>query len=228
MREVRILLTAQIRLFPPDIIPVRRLALDESREAIRSLFKFQGVEPITRQESIVGLNFNAGMYGPNAIVIPNVAIEERRIVVRVEGESNVASSVYGEVRKKLEEFNNGRSIEEILCTHETVTSVVLDFPFERLFSDSLLSFLRKSAINHTKNKWSENLIVPSNLKFTVRYKVTDDTLINNHFTLAPKELVIEPREKSSPDERLYWIASPTDTDTHFKLIADLEKALAEK
>jgi len=228
VREVRILLAAQIRLFPPDIIPIRRLALDEPREAIRSIFKFQGAQPITRQESIIGVNFTAGTYGPDAIVIPNVAIEERRIVVRVEGESKVASSVYGEVRKKLEEFNNGRPIEEILCTHETVTSVVLNVPFDRLFSDSLLSFLRKSAIKHTKNKWSENLIVLSNLKFTVRYKVTDDTLIKNHFTLASKELAIEPREKSSPDDRLYWITSPTDTDTHFKLIGDLEKAFAEK
>lgn len=228
MREVRLLVAAQIRLFLPDTIPLGKIALEGPREAIRALFNFQGVEPIMRQNSVIGFAYSTGVYGPNSILIQTISIEDRRVVVKVHSDSGAANAVYQELRKKLEEFNENRPIRELVCTHETGSSVVLDFPYDRIFSRPFLSFLEKSALNYTKNQWSENLILPTNLKFTVRYKVVDDTLVKNYITLVSKELAIEPRMQSSPDERLYWIASPTDTDTHFKLIDDLEKALAEK
>jgi hypothetical protein len=228
VREVKLLETTQIRLFPPDTIPFVKLVLDKNRKVIHSLFSFEGVEPISREGSIVGINFTAGSYGPRSILIPSVAIEERRIVVKVQGTSEEATSLYEEVRKKLEDLNENRPIRETLCTHETVCSVVLDAAFERVFSQSFLQFIKQTATKYTKNPWSENYIVPADLKFTVRYKVIDDSLVRNHIALASKELVIEPRTQSAIEDQLYWIKSPTDTDTHFKLIDDLERALSEK
>lgn len=228
MKEVRILVTTQIRLFPPDTVPVPKLVLGQHREAIRSLFDFQNVEPVVRRDAVAGLTFNTGTYKPDSVVIESVSIEERRIVVKAHGKTEIASAVYRAVQARLEELSDGRKMQEILCTHETESSVVLDIPFERLFSDSFLSFLHKSAAKYTRNEWSQNLILPSNLKFTVRYKVTDDNLVKSHITLAPKDLTIEPRVQSSPEDRLYWITSPTDTETHFKLIDDLEQALVRR
>jgi len=228
VREVRILVTTQIRLFPPDVVPILKASLPESGKKIQSLFDFQAVEPIERQGGVTGIAFNGGIYKPDSVLIETVSIEARRIAVKVQGKSEIATSVFQAVSHQLEELNDGRPLTEILCTHETGSSVILDFPFERILSGQFVSFLQKSAVKHTKNPWSENLILPVNLKFTVRYKITDDTLVKKSITLASKELTVEPRVQSSPDERLYWIASPTDTETHFKLIEDLEKALAEK
>lgn len=228
MKEVKLLHTAQIRLFPQDAIPLSKLIMEKHRDSIKSLYSFQTLEPLVRGDLTTGVSFNNGTYGAESVVIEAVTIEGRRIVVRVLGSSEVANAVYEGVAKKLEELNDGRRINELLCTHETASSIVLDVPFERIFSSAFLTFLNKSASKYTTNKWSRNLILPDTLKFSVRYMLTDEMLIKNHITLAPKELVIEPRSQSSPEERLYWIASPMDTETHFKLIEDLEKALAEK
>lgn len=228
MREIRALVTTQVRLFPSDLIPVLKVSIPEFGKKIQSLFDFQAVEPVERQGSVTGIAFNGGIYKPDSVLIETVAIEARRIVVKVQGKSQIAMSVFEVVSKQIEEVNGGFPLKEILCTHETGSSVVLDFPFERILSGQFVNFLQKSAVKHTKNQWSENLILPVNLKFSVRYKITDDTLVKSNITLASKELTIEPRVESSPDERLYWIASPTDTETHFKLIEELEKALSEK
>jgi len=226
VKDVKILATTQIRLFQPDMIPLNKLALQQHRETIHSLFSFQNNEPLVRQEMAVGIRFNNGSYGPKSILIPEVSIEGRRIIIRIQGTSKEAKLVYEMVKGKLEKFNDNRPIREILCTHETSCSITLGVPFERLFSQSFLSFIDKSATKYTRNQWSENYIALMNLKFSVSYKLTDDALIKNHIALTTKELTIEPRVQSAPEKRLYWITSPTDTNTHFKLINDLEKALA--
>ena len=224
MREIRLLVTQQVRLFHPDIIPILRLFMPDSGKKVQSLFDFQAVEPIQEEGGVTGIAFTGGLYKPNSAVIEKAVIEPRRISLKMLGDTKTATTVYREIKLQLQELNGGRPIEEILCTHETATSIVLNFSFERILSTQFVSFLN-SALAYTKNQWSESFIIPVNLKFAVRYKLTDDGLLKDNVTLLSKELVIEPRAQSSTDERLYWITSPTDTDTHLKLIEELEKAL---
>jgi hypothetical protein len=228
VKEVRTLTTAQVRLFPPDLIPILRLMIPEIGKKLQALFDFQAVTPVERDGPVTGIAFNGGLYKPDSVVIETVTIEARRILVKVQGKSQVATAVFDAVRKEIEELNGNLPLKEIVCTHETGSSVKIEIPFEQLLSDPFVRFLHESAARYTKNQWSENLILPVNLKFRVCYKITDDTLIKSNITLASKELTIEPRAQSSPDEKLYWIASPTDTDTHFQLIEEFEKALANK
>ena len=169
MRDVKLLSTTQIRLFQPDMIPLSKLALQQHREAIRSLFSFQNDEPLVRQEMAVGVRFNNGSYGPKPILILEVSIEGRRIIIKVQGTSKEAKLVYKMVKGKLEKSNDNRPIKEILCTHETSCSIALGVPFERLFSRSFLSFIDKSATKYTRNQWSENYIALMN------YGYNDDT-----------------------------------------------------
>jgi hypothetical protein len=173
----------------------------------------------------MGVGFAGGVYEPGSVVIESLLIEARKIAVKIQGRSEIAAGVFKTVADKLMHFNGGVRLEELVCTHETGAVVVLNFPFDRVFSDKFLSFLRNAAVHHTKNEWSQNFILPLNLKFSVRYKVTDDALIKSGVSLSSKELAIEPRVQSSADDRLYWTASPTDTETHFKMIEDLENAL---
>jgi hypothetical protein len=228
VKEVRLLETTQIRLFPPDVIPLMKIPIPQNGKKIQSLFDFQVLEPIEDQGIFSGISFNGGtLKGDPSAIIDFVRIEGRRIAVKVHGTSDLATSVFDAVANELQELNNGQQIREIVCTHETATSVVLSFPFDRVLSNEFVSFLNKSANNYTKNQWAENLILPASLKFAVRYRVTDDALIKSNITLSPKALTIEPRAQSSPEEKLYWVVSPTDTDTHFKLIEDLERALSK-
>jgi len=227
VRDVKILTTTQIRLFPPDLIPLLKLALPDNGKRIQSLFDFQVIEPIQQQGLYAGISLNGGTFkteSSTTTLIDFVRIEERRIAIKVAGQTSVGVSVFRALADLLREVNGGFELKEILCTHETATSVVLDFPFQRLLSNELTMFLERSQ-KHFRNPWSETMILPRNLKFSVRYKVTDDSLLKSNVTLASKELTIEPREHSSPEERLYWIYSPMDTETHFKLIEELEKTL---
>jgi len=224
LKEVRVLSTAQVRIFPADVIPLTKLIIAKHREIINSLFNFERAEPITRAGN-TGMSFLAGSCGSKPLLIEEVTIEERRIIARVQGTTKEANSVYEEVKKVLEQVNEGRSIKELLCTHETASSVVLSVPFDRVFSKPFLNFLEKSATRHIGLPWAQHYLAPMGLRFRIQYKLTDDTLVKNYIGLASKELVIEPRSQSALDDQLYWISSPTDTDTHFKLIDDLEKCL---
>ena len=197
------------------------------RQRIHSLFKFEKVEPINRAGSF-GISFTAGSFGSKPLLVEEISIEERRIITKVQGTTDEASAVYQEVKKALEEINEKRSINELLCTHETASSVVLSIPFERVFSQPFLAFLDKSAKKHTKLPWSEHYITPLTLSFRVQYKLTDDALLKHQIVFASKSLTIEPRSQSALEDKLYWITSPTDTDTHFKLINDFEKALSKE
>lgn len=226
MKEVKLLETTQIRLFPPDVVPLMKLPIPPIGKKIQSLFDFGVVEPVQQGDAFIGISFNGGTFkGDPLTIIDFVRIEARRISVKVQGTSDVAASVFNAVAVELQKLNNEQPLREIVCTHETATSVVLDFPFERILSNKFAAFLKNSAVRHTKNQWSENLILPANLKFSVRYKVTDDSLVKSNITLSSKELTIEPRAAAAPEERLYWVVSPTGTDTHFKLIKELERAL---
>ena len=224
MKEVRVLSTSQVRIFPVDAIPLTKLMIAKHRKIIESLFNFEKTEAITRAGN-TGMSFLAGSCGPKPLLVEEVTIEERRIITRVQGTTKETTSVYEEIKKVLEQVNEDRSIKELLCTHETASSVVLSVPFERVFSQPFLNFLNKSATKHIGSPWAEHYLAPTGLRFRIQYKLTDDTLVKNHIALAPKELVIEPRSQSALEDQLYWITSPTDTDTHFKLIDDLEKSL---
>ncbi len=224
MKEARILSTTQIRLFPADAIPLTSLLIEKHRQLIRSLYNFEKVEPISRAGS-TGISYLAGSFGSKPLLVEEVTIEERRIVTKVQGTTDEGAAVYERVKTALEEINGNQSINELLCTHETATSVILSVPFELMFSQPFLAFLDKSAKKYTKLPWSDHFITPLTLSFRVQYKLTDDNLLKNHITLASKILTIEPRHQSNPEDRHYWISSPTDTDTHFKLIDDFEKSL---
>ena len=224
MKDVKILSTAQVRIFPTDAIPLTKLMIAKHREIINSLFKFEKAEPITRAGN-TGMSFLVGSYGTKPLLVEEITIEERRIITRVQGTTKEATSVYEEIKKVLEQINEGRSIKELLCTHETASSVVLSVPFERVFSQPFSDFLNKLAGKHIGLPWAEHYLAPIGLRFRIQYKLTDDTLVKNYIALAPKELVIEPRSQSALEDQLYWITSPTDTDTHFKLIDDFEKSL---
>lgn len=225
MREIRNLVTTQIRLFSPDLIPLIKLSHPEFGKKFQALFEFQAIEPFAPQGTISGIQFLGGLDKSSSTIIESVSIESRRIQVKVQGKSVVAKSVFETLSEQITSLNDGKSLSEIVCAHETGSSVVLDFFFEQLLSEKLNYFLKKSATKYMENRWSEALILPTNLKFSVRFKLNDDQLIKSNIALSPKELIIEPRLQSSPDEKLFWIASPTDTDTHFKLIEDLEHTL---
>jgi hypothetical protein len=207
-------------------VPLLKLALPDNGKRIQSLFDFQALEPLEQQGLYAGISFNGGTFKGDSwsTIIEFVRIEARRIAVKIEGRSSVATSVFNAIANELRELNGGYELKEILCTHETSTSAVLDFPFDHVLSHEFVSFLESSK-KYLKNPWSETIILPRNLKFSIRYKVTDDALFKSNITLASKELTIEPREYSSPDEKLYLIQSPTDTETHFKLIEELEKGI---
>ena len=226
MKEIKTVITTQVRIFPPDRIPLTKVAIPEYGQQIQALFAFASVSPVQQEGALPGIAFTGGLYKPDSTVIESVSIEPRRIIIKVHGSSSTAQSVFDVIRKKLEEFaGKSSSIEEVICTHETSSSVVLDFGFDRLLSEKFKSFLTGPATLYTKITWSDNLIVPLQLSFSVRYKITDDALIKRSIGFSNKTLRIEPRGQSSADDRLFWIESPTDTDTHFKLIEELEKTL---
>jgi hypothetical protein len=224
MKETRLLVTTQIRIFPPDEIPLLKIMVADCAQKFQELFGFAAVAPTQQQDGTTGVLFSGGTYEPGSVLIESVSMEGRKMGVKVQGTTEVATAVFQAFAMQIEEINGHHPLNEIVCTHETATSVILDFPITRVFSKEFLGFIQKTP-DRVRIPWADPLVLPANLKFAVRYKPTDEEIIKHGVFLASKELIIEPRAQSAPDELLYWIVSPTDTTTHFKLIKEFERSM---
>jgi hypothetical protein len=223
---VRFLRTSQIRLFEPDVVPLAKLSVAEYRDKIISAFRFNTVEPIVAEGNEPGIRFGAGAHGDKPEVIESIQIEARRVLIHVLAPTSTTTAVYQKLATMLSEFNDGKPFTELICTHETLSSVVLDVHFYRVLSEQFLSFIQGPARQLNANEWSENYILPEALRFSVRYKLTDTKLIEHRIGLSPKELAIEPAPKIPVDERVFRVKTPTDSDTHFAMIREFERALS--
>lgn len=78
MKEVRLLATSQVRLFPPDLFPLSKFISGKYRDTVQSLFNFQGVNPLVEQNVLLGIRFANGSFGPKMVRVDHVTIEDRK------------------------------------------------------------------------------------------------------------------------------------------------------
>jgi hypothetical protein len=208
-------------LFAPNTLPLTNLLMNSNKKALETMFSFQGMQ--------VGADFNqfqliAGMGEMNGVAIQQLVIDAVSINLTVVGGQADLNNSYEVLRKFLTEIDSKRRMEKpklYTTAYQTQSSVKLSIPYERLVAPEFMNFLRSKTDVLRPDDSSAAEIHLSNLSFQVRYTPNTDV-----YALLPKVLTIEPRVGSDPKENMYYVLTPTDSDTHRLLVEEFERAMS--
>ncbi len=208
-------------LFAPGTLPLTNLLMKSNLKNIETMLSFQTMQ--------VGADVNhfqliAGMGEVNGVAIQQLVIDAVSINLTVTGDQADLSNAYETVCKFLIEIDSKRRMEKpklYTTAYQTQSTVKLSIPYERLIAPEFMKFLKaKTRILKPVDASSAEFHL-ANLSFQVKY--TPNTEI---YSLLPKVLTIEPRAGSDPKENIYYVLTPTDSNTHRRLVEELEKAMS--
>ncbi len=231
MDNISELAVTQIRIFPVDVIPLGIITTKSCVEKIRDALSMGEIEtrPFIEGKNIIIFRRGELKTENGLIVVSKVEVESRRIIVEVEGTSKEATQVYEVLLSSLSAVAS-LSLESLrmpLLTAETTRCVVtLDFTFDTLFSNVFIEFLNSRVEKEASDKIAKGSVRPLVAAAEITYQIRDKALIDNNISMNPKQFTIAPRAGVPSDTRKYVISSPFDSDTHLRLVADLNKAIA--
>lgn len=233
MKNIVDLVVNQIRIFPVDVIPLGLINTKSCVERIKDTLSISEVGVLPSIEGKNVIVFSQGELKENneLVVINKVEVDPRRIVIEVAGTSKAGNKVYELFMSSLtaltnHDFENLRS--PLLLAEATRCVVTLDFTFEELFNHSFMGFLNDRVEKEATNSVAEGSVRPLAAIAEITYQVKDETIVKNKISMNPKQLTIAPRPGAPLDERKYVISSPFNSDTHIKLIEELNKAMISK
>ena len=232
MKEITDLTVTQIRVFPIDVVPLSKITTKSCIEKIRDDLSVVEIEPGPFIDGIGPIVFRRGEIkkGNGIIVINRIVVEPRRIILEAAGTSKETKRVYDAFLSSIDAVTNIDSVKlrvPLLVAEITQCVATLDFHFESLFNSSFIEFLNSSVKKKATSKTAKGSIRPLVAEVEISYQMEDETLIENRISMSPKRFVIAPRTGAPLEARRYLISSPFDSDTHLKLVRDLEKVITQ-
>lgn len=230
MKNITDLTVTQIRIFPVDVVPISVITARSCAEKVRDALSISefGVRPsIYGRETFVF--YKGELRGENRlIIIRKIEVDPRRIIVEIKGRSKDGNEVYEAFLSTVAEAANVdlEDLRKPLLVAETTQCVAtLDFVFSALFNDAFVKFLSEKVEKKADSNLAKASVRPLATAAEITYEITEKTLIDNKISMNPKQFNIAPRPGAPQDDRKYVISSPFDSDTHLKLIAELNKAI---
>lgn len=233
MENVTDLKVSQVRVFAADIIPISLITANSTADKIKGALSFGEIEvhPTTEGKNIIIFQRGELKRDSRLVIINRIVIEPRRIIVDIDGTSKDANEVYEELLTILSgvgtiDLNVLR--KPLFVAEGTQCVVTLNFGFDSIFSKEYLEFLKKRVATGAESDIAKAVVRPSIALAEITYEIKDQILLDNKVGLNPKEFRISPRPGAPLDSRRYIIASPFDSDTHLKIIAELDKTITVK
>jgi len=216
----------QVRIFAPDEIPISLIRTQGITESIRSRFQFRNVtdtQAVVPNDPRTTITFSAGQFERENEVfsIPSLSFEFRRILLTIEGTSEVAGTVFASIVDLLKTIDKRESIPEyvpLFWSEETSSVIRLGFPIARFLERSPLE-----EASSTLEKWIATSsigarITPSAIRFRVEYDQLPEELRSRKIQLLDKEVRIEMRLNTAPEDGVYFLQTPTSSDFHLEII----------
>ena len=231
MKDISELKLKQFRIFAADTLPFAALNTEIGQSALTKVFSFRSsVQNLQLREWI----FEGGTLSKNKdriIVIERMQLSERRIVTEIMGNTEDADYVYSVVKEALSHslFGGGdrwTQAEPVVLTHETSCIVTLDFDWSSLLAPGFSKF-SEIMLRAASHEFASAQTRGISLGFRLTFTLLDERVKQHSITLADKPFVIEPRQDAPPSDRRYFTTSPTETETHLKLLSQLEEMLAD-
>jgi len=233
MENVTDLKVNQVRVFAADIIPISLITANSTVDKIKGALSFGEIQAIPTVEGKNIIIFQRGeLKRDNKLVIINrIVVEPRRIIMDIDGTSKDSNEVYEEFLTIISGVGtiDLKVLRKPLFVAEgTQCIVTLSFSFDSLFSKEYLAFLKKQVETTAESDVAKAVVRPSIALAEITYEIKDQILLDNKVGLNVKEFRISPRPGIPLDLRRYIVASPFDSDTHLKIIGELDKTITIK
>jgi hypothetical protein len=224
MKNISGMYVQQTRLFAPDVVPYRLVITALGSNRLRQAFGFGS----TNWQENLEYVFQDGTieYKGRTVPITWASFHDRRILIQVLGDSSAAHAVYSAIREVLSEldpdFRGAAPLEE---TEETSCAVQLAFDWTVLLNPALVECL-SDRVQELSTEKAGRFIKGVNIRFTLGVEVKRKDLSERGITLFDQNVIIEPRADTPLSERIYYTYSPCDSDTHLRLVSELEERLS--
>jgi hypothetical protein len=223
--------TKLINIVTIDQIPFVELVLGRIQQ-VAEIFNVQEMSLDAKSDN-KRFNLNSGTFEfeNSAIKIYRLEIEDRKVVIHLEGKSEEAEIIY-EVLKSLFNEISERDIdnfmEPVLSVFESEAVLHLDFDYQNLFSEGLNEFVTRDLLELAERKYGEPSLFLETVTFKMPYTLTDEKLHEYRINLVAKDVTIAPRPGSLMEDRHYVLQAPVQTKKLFELGERLESRLSDQ
>lgn len=234
MKDIKGLTTIEKMMFESDTIPFVKLATATGLQTFTKPFNFKNIELAEdADKNVTEIRLTTGEYKFDSTSYPIsiITIDRRSIGFNVFADSKIAEKLLVKIVELLSlldpEFQHRKPS---LSSIQTQCIVTLDFDVMDIFSRKVPVFLNnvKNAVTSNYGDMFEDVAIkPKTMRFEVTFKPGQE-LVDKTLSIAAKSLVIEPREGTTLNQKIYYTLSPTDTDTHLRLLKQFEKSFAQK
>ena len=238
MKNIRELRTTQIRIFPTDEIHFQSLQRQTAINKIKEKYKLKNIItptipeiPSIEIQKILIFTNGEFVYKNKTYLVDRLVIENRRIIITMASHSEIADEFYTDLRNLLIELDlrDAKSNYNALVKSEETTCVAkLDFYLYQLFERNFINNFQQTLLNKIESHGCKIEIVPNVVRFKINYLNEPELYRKNKITFADKEFILEVRERTSYEDRIYFTSSPTDTKTHLELLSEINNLIAKK
>jgi hypothetical protein len=212
-------------------IPLPKLFMRHYQDLLVNTMKFASIEALQNPsgEKLVAIRFLNGLYdreNGGAIIINSVQVEERKMIITMEGLSQDAEECYyklAEIYSEISGIKRENYLKPILISQESEIVAKLNFPFSKLISNTLLEYAENEATSHATLEIADAIIKPMSIKFKIDYIENSPKLKDHNITLSSKDFIIGSAVGYPTDEQVFYCKGPFNSNTHVKILADIEK-----
>ena len=222
MERIADLRASRVAVYPTPVIPIARLLAGSLGKQLMETLGF-GVARAEGGE--VHLGQGSISIDGEEIIILNLQMNDRRVMLTVEGTSAQADAVAQAIKMMVAPEDAWPAPKVVV--YETACTARLNFGWQQLVSGGLRDFvedsLKPSAGSMGETPEITRVDVVMNLKYA-----TPKSLAEYDISLSPKPFIVGVAPQTPPDDRIFRTQSPTTSDEHLRLLGALEAALADK
>ncbi len=234
MKDIKNLTTIKKMMFDPDTIPFAKIATATGLQIFSEPFNFKNIElGEDVDKNVTEIRLSTGEYKFDGKLYPinMMTIDRRSMGFNIFADSKISEKLFMKIVELLSllapEFQHSKPIVSSIQTQCVVTLDVDAMDFFSRNVRALLTNVTSTVTSNYKDMLEDVAIRPKTIRFEVTFK-PGQKLIDKALSIGGKFLVIEPREGTVLNQRIFYTLSPTDTDTHIKLLKQFEKSFAQK
>ncbi|MDA3937904.1 MAG: hypothetical protein PF693_01165 [Spirochaetia bacterium] len=217
-----------VMIFQTDEIPIPSLRRIEALNHLNRTYKLQltqQVDPFMMNQNQLILRNGEFFHDDVLYLIDEIQIDSRRLIIKMNATSEIIDIFFNIFREELINLDVRKrkcKLIPLITTYDTSCVCCLNF--------NLIEYIGGKNINSLTEKIEEKIpkydskisLIPASIKFKIDYFDIPAKIRKNKITLSEKNLIIEYREKTNPEDRIYFTSSPTKSDTHLEILKAFE------
>ena len=204
-----------------DEFPLTQLLSSAGAKAVLDEFKFQTSTPAADSS---GIEFFGGSleHAGETITVPRLHATWNSVTINIVGRTSEVDTVFNQFIRTVEKIKKGYKPAIRQADMWSVCIVHLDFDFSKFFNPKVHDFMTKTLATASARDGYKIAIEPRSFRAIQNYAAVDPA---NSITMSSKELFFEPRAGTALSEQIYFTSAALDSDTHLKLLVELERDL---